>query len=164
MKTLRPKPVQGVRVGRAVTRQGGQTFVFVAAQQNGHLIAQQTAVTVGDTVGNNYSIASGLKAGDKVTVPFKVTRQPDSKTPITLQQLPVGQGNQQAQQAAITVSNAQPLPPITPDKNDGEIVLDVKANAAPGTYTVALKASSPMLPYSSVARLGRRTDGRRYVG
>lgn len=52
----------------AVTRQGGQTFVFVAAQQNGHLVAQQTAVTVGDTVGNNYSISSGLKPGDKVIV------------------------------------------------------------------------------------------------
>jgi RND family efflux transporter MFP subunit len=52
----------------AVTRQGGQTFVFVAAQQNGHLIAQQTAVTVGDAVGNNYSISSGLKPGDKVIV------------------------------------------------------------------------------------------------
>ena len=52
----------------AVTRQGGQTFVFVAAQANGHLIAQQTAVTVGDTVGNNYSISSGLKPGDKVIV------------------------------------------------------------------------------------------------
>ncbi len=52
----------------AVTRQGGQTFVFVAAQQSGHLIAQQTAVTVGDTVGNNYSISSGLKPGDKVIV------------------------------------------------------------------------------------------------
>ncbi len=52
----------------AVTRQGGQTFVFVAAQQNGHLVAQQTAVTVGDTVGNNYSISSGLKAGDRVIV------------------------------------------------------------------------------------------------
>jgi len=52
----------------AVTRQGGQTFVFVAAQQNGHLVAQQTAVTVGDTVGNNYSISSGLKPGDRVIV------------------------------------------------------------------------------------------------
>jgi len=52
----------------AVTRQGGQTFVFVAAQQNGHLVAQQTAVTVGDAVGNNYSISSGLKPGDKVIV------------------------------------------------------------------------------------------------
>jgi RND family efflux transporter MFP subunit len=52
----------------AVTRQGGQTFVFVAAQANGHLVAQQTAVTVGDTVGNNYSISAGLKPGDKVIV------------------------------------------------------------------------------------------------
>jgi RND family efflux transporter MFP subunit len=52
----------------AVTRQGGQTFVFVAAQQDGHLIAKQTAVTVGDMVGNDYSIASGLKPGDKVIV------------------------------------------------------------------------------------------------
>jgi RND family efflux transporter MFP subunit len=52
----------------AVTRQGGQTFVFVAAQQNGHLVAQQTAVTVGDAVGNDYSISSGLKPGDKVIV------------------------------------------------------------------------------------------------
>jgi RND family efflux transporter MFP subunit len=52
----------------AVMRQGGQTFVFVAAQKDGHLIAQQTAVTVGDAVGNNYSISSGLKAGDRVIV------------------------------------------------------------------------------------------------
>ena len=37
----------------AVTRQGGQTFVFVAQQQNGHLIAHQTPVTLGDTVGNS---------------------------------------------------------------------------------------------------------------
>jgi len=52
----------------AVTRQGGQTFVFVAQQQNGHLIAHQTPVTLGDTVGNSYSISSGLNAGDKVIV------------------------------------------------------------------------------------------------
>jgi RND family efflux transporter MFP subunit len=52
----------------AVTRQGGQSFVFVAKQQNGHWSAQQTAVTLGDTVGNNYSISSGLSPGDKVVV------------------------------------------------------------------------------------------------
>jgi RND family efflux transporter MFP subunit len=52
----------------AVTRQGGQTFVFVAQQQNGHMAAIQTAVTLGDTVGNMYSVSSGLKAGDKVIV------------------------------------------------------------------------------------------------
>lgn len=52
----------------AVTRQGGQSFVFVARQQNGHFFASQTPVTLGDTVGNTYSITSGLNAGDRVIV------------------------------------------------------------------------------------------------
>jgi RND family efflux transporter MFP subunit len=52
----------------AVTRQGGQSFVFVAQQQNGHFIAHQVAVTLGDTVGNNYSVSSGLNAGDRVII------------------------------------------------------------------------------------------------
>lgn len=52
----------------AITRQGGQTFVFVARQQNGHFVAQQTPVVLGDTVGNSYSISSGLNVGDRVIV------------------------------------------------------------------------------------------------
>jgi RND family efflux transporter MFP subunit len=52
----------------AVTRLGGQTFVFVARQQDGHFIASQVPVVLGDTVGNMYSISSGLSAGDKVIV------------------------------------------------------------------------------------------------
>ena len=52
----------------AVTRQGGQSFVFVMRQQGGHFMAQQTAVTLGDTVGNSYSITAGLNAGDRVIV------------------------------------------------------------------------------------------------
>jgi RND family efflux transporter MFP subunit len=52
----------------AVTRQGGQSFVFVAKQMNGHYVALQTAVTLGDTVGNTYSISSGLNPGDRVIV------------------------------------------------------------------------------------------------
>jgi RND family efflux transporter MFP subunit len=52
----------------AVIRQGGQPFVFVARQQNGHFFASQVAVTLGDTVGNDYSISSGLNAGDRVIV------------------------------------------------------------------------------------------------
>jgi RND family efflux transporter MFP subunit len=52
----------------AVTRQGGQTFVFVAQPQDGHFIARQTAVALGDTVGNNYAVTSGLNAGDKVII------------------------------------------------------------------------------------------------
>ena len=52
----------------AVTRQGGQSFVFVAKQQDGHFVASQTPVTLGDTVGNAYAVTSGLNAGDKVIV------------------------------------------------------------------------------------------------
>jgi len=53
----------------AVSRQGGQNFVFVAQQQqDGHFAAHQTAVTLGETVGNSYSVSSGLKEGDKVIV------------------------------------------------------------------------------------------------
>jgi len=52
----------------AVIRQGGQSFVFVAREQGGHFMAHQTAVTLGDTVGNTYAISSGLNTGDKVIV------------------------------------------------------------------------------------------------
>ena len=61
------KPMAVVPV-LAVTRQGGLPFVYVMQQQNGHFTAVQKAVTLGDTVGNQYSISSGLSAGDKVIV------------------------------------------------------------------------------------------------
>jgi len=52
----------------AVTRQGGQSFVYVARSVNGMTIAAQTPVTLGDAVGNTYSVSTGLNAGDKVIV------------------------------------------------------------------------------------------------
>jgi RND family efflux transporter MFP subunit len=52
----------------SVVRQGGQSFVFLAKQQNGHFAAHQTPVTLGDTVGNAYSVQAGLAPGDKVIV------------------------------------------------------------------------------------------------
>jgi multidrug efflux pump subunit AcrA (membrane-fusion protein) len=45
-----------------------QSFVYVAKQDNGHFAAVQVPVTLGETVGNSYSISSGLNAGDKVIV------------------------------------------------------------------------------------------------
>lgn len=61
-----PEPVIPVL---SVSRQGGQTFVFVAQKQpDGHVAARQIAVTLGDTVGNSYAVTSGLKPGDKVIV------------------------------------------------------------------------------------------------
>lgn len=52
----------------AVTRLSGQPFVFVAQQQNGHYVAMQQPVTLGETVGNSYAVTSGLKPGDRVIV------------------------------------------------------------------------------------------------
>jgi RND family efflux transporter MFP subunit len=69
----------------AVTRQGGQSFVYVAQKQpNGNYVATQTPVTLGDTVGNSYSIISGLNAGDQVVVSstqFLVNGMPVSPIP-----------------------------------------------------------------------------------
>jgi multidrug efflux pump subunit AcrA (membrane-fusion protein) len=52
----------------AVIRQGEQSFVFVMQKQNGMAVAHRTPVVLGDTVGNNYAIVSGLSAGDRVIV------------------------------------------------------------------------------------------------
>ena len=52
----------------AVTRLGGQTFVYVAQADNGKFVAKQRAVTLGDTVGNNYAVEGGLNNGEKVIV------------------------------------------------------------------------------------------------
>ena len=53
----------------AITRIGGQTFVYVA-QSNGKggYICKQTPVMLGDTIGNDYPVLSGLNAGDKVII------------------------------------------------------------------------------------------------
>lgn len=58
-----PSPVVPVL---AVTRVGGQAFVFVAAQKDGGYAAHQVPVTLGETVGNDYPVLQGLNPGDKV--------------------------------------------------------------------------------------------------
>ncbi len=82
-----------------------------------------------------------LKPNEKLTVPFKIVRQGDNKTPITLQQVGLGAN---PQQSLITVNNGQPLAPIAADKNDGNFVIDLKPNITPGTYAVTLKATTPI--------------------
>ena len=52
----------------AVTRIGGQPFVYVATQVNGSTVAKQRSVTLGDTIGNDYAVKGGLKQGEKVIV------------------------------------------------------------------------------------------------
>ena len=52
----------------SVVRVGGQSFVFVAQSRDGKYFARQTSVSLGDTVGNDYSVLGGLKDGDKVII------------------------------------------------------------------------------------------------
>jgi RND family efflux transporter MFP subunit len=63
--TATPKPVIPVL---AVSRLGGQTFVYVAEGGNGKFVAKQRAVTLGGTTDNNYIVLGGLKAGDQLIV------------------------------------------------------------------------------------------------
>ncbi len=52
----------------AVTRIGGQAFVYVAQPKDKGFICRQVPVVLGDTIGNNYPVLSGLNAGDKVII------------------------------------------------------------------------------------------------
>ena len=52
----------------AITRVGGQPFVYVASQAPEGTIAKQRAVVLGDTYGNDYAVTSGLQPGDKVII------------------------------------------------------------------------------------------------
>lgn len=60
----------------AITRQAGQTFVYVAEPQppaegqttTPQLVAQQTPVQIGDIQNNNYAVLEGLEVGDRVVV------------------------------------------------------------------------------------------------
>ncbi len=58
----------------AISRMGGQTFVFVAQapaeSKPGmpNLVAQQKPVKLGDIEGNNYQVLEGLEAGEKIVI------------------------------------------------------------------------------------------------
>jgi RND family efflux transporter MFP subunit len=52
----------------AVSRIGGQFFVYVADDNGGKSVAHQKQIQVGAMDGNNYVVLGGLKAGDKVIV------------------------------------------------------------------------------------------------
>lgn len=59
----------GVRVPTtAVTRLGGETFVFVAESSETGFVARQRLVELGSINGNEYHVLSGLKPGEKVIV------------------------------------------------------------------------------------------------
>lgn len=61
------KPMVTVPV-LAVVRQNGMPFVYVMNQVDGHYEAEQKAVTLGQTVGNNYAVSAGIDPGQRVIV------------------------------------------------------------------------------------------------
>jgi multidrug efflux pump subunit AcrA (membrane-fusion protein) len=52
----------------AVTRINGQYFAFVAEPGQKGFVAHQRSVKLGDLVGNDYVVVSGLKAGERLIV------------------------------------------------------------------------------------------------
>ena len=50
----------------AVSRVSGRYFCFVAEEANGGLVARQRPIELGELMGNDYVVRSGLKAGDRV--------------------------------------------------------------------------------------------------
>lgn len=61
----RPVPVVPVT---AVSRLSGKIFAFVAEGQGQQVVARQRVIEVGDLVGNDYTVLSGIKPGDKIIV------------------------------------------------------------------------------------------------
>ncbi len=59
----KPSPVVPIL---AVTRIGGQSFVFITKKQGNGYIAHQVAVNLGEPSGNNYPVLAGLNSGDRV--------------------------------------------------------------------------------------------------
>ena len=52
----------------AISRLGGQAFVYVVQHEADKAVARQRPVQLGDTVGNDYAVLSGLHKGDQVIV------------------------------------------------------------------------------------------------
>ena len=52
----------------SVMRVNGQYFAFVAEKAHGGLVAKQRAVEVGDIIGNNYVVRSGLNPGEQLII------------------------------------------------------------------------------------------------
>jgi RND family efflux transporter MFP subunit len=73
MQLVRARIVWGTHSGIAVpvvavTRISGQFFAFVAEQDNGKFVARQRPLQLGEIVGNDYAVLSGLKPGEQVVV------------------------------------------------------------------------------------------------
>jgi RND family efflux transporter MFP subunit len=52
----------------AVTRINGEFFAFLAVKEGQGVVARQKLLKVGDTIGNDYAVLDGIKAGDHIIV------------------------------------------------------------------------------------------------
>ena len=52
----------------SVQRINGQSFVFVAVNEGKGTVARQRLLKLGDTIGNDYAVLDGLKAGDHLII------------------------------------------------------------------------------------------------
>ncbi len=52
----------------AVTRINGEFFAFLSEKDGGKTVARQKLLKVGDTVGNDYAVQDGIKAGDHIII------------------------------------------------------------------------------------------------
>jgi RND family efflux transporter MFP subunit len=73
LQFIRARVIWGMHKGPivpviAVSRVGGQYFVFVAEDQNGKLVARQKPLSIGEMTGNDYVVLDGIKPGDKIIV------------------------------------------------------------------------------------------------
>ncbi len=125
------------------------TPVFTRADQSLYLVIRDKAhFTVTPNLAGAFikkeekiTLPLTAKQGEKITVPFTVNRiSNESKVAINVQGMATSPGN--AQQLPITIGNNNAAIPVTPDKTDGAFVIDIKPNALPGVYTLALKATA----------------------
>ncbi len=79
-----------------------------------------------------------IKQGEKLTLPVKVTWVHPEKANVVVAADPVGPGQQN--QPFTVAAGTQP----TKDKAEGVVTIDVKANAFPGKYAVALRGEAPV--------------------
>lgn len=128
-----------------VSRLDQQLYIAVRADRSTfRLSADLAASTVKtkdkDGKEKDEKVAAGplfLKPGDKLTIPVKVTWNDKEAraNPLNVVMEPTLAN---MQNAPLTVNNNQPVA-LAVGKNDGTVVVDVKANAVPGTYAVVLR-------------------------
>ena len=93
-----------------------------------------------------------LKQGEKFTMPVKVNWLAADKQPVTITAEPVAQ-NQQSNPVTVQI----PTQP-TKEKPEAVVNFDVKSNALPGTYTIALKGVA-QVPFARPGPDGKMAKG-----